>query len=65
MAGFILLSEESKEHEIGCELWKSISVVPLYWLVDLLALHEKSSLSPGVFICLFDFVVFFFSVLML
>lgn len=64
MAGFILLSEESKEHEIGCELWKSISVVPLYWLVDLLALHEKSSLSPGVFVYLFGFVVFF-SMLML
>lgn len=63
-SGFFLLSEESKEHEICCELWKSISIVALCWLVGLLAVHEKSSFSSCVF-CLFDFGFFSFSVLML
>lgn len=45
-SGFIFLSEVSKEHEICCELQKSISVVALSWLVGLLALHERRIPSP-------------------
>lgn len=49
-SGFILLSEESKEHEICSELQKSIFIVALSWLVGLLALHERR-----------NFILFYFS----
>jgi len=49
-SGFILLSEESKEHEICSELQKSISLVALSCLVGL-ALQERRTIFFFFFQC--------------